>query len=219
MYVLLVDDDTTLLALLKDGLLVQGITVETTSNIAEGQLSLSYEAFDAVVLDINLPDGSGLDLLGVLRRHDPLMPVLLMTSRDAVEERVRGLDSGADDYLSKPFRVIELAARLRAITRRRAYGEITLARAGIVLDASRLAADVDGRRVLLSPRELALLDTLMRRPGMILSKQDLEARLYGWQDGVESNAIEVHVHNLRGKIGRHRIETVRGVGYRLRSTG
>jgi two-component system, OmpR family, response regulator QseB len=216
MYILIVEDDAMLREILGRELRALGVAAETAGTLAEAQLGLANETFDAVVLDINLPDGSGLDLLTALREHDAMTPVLLLTTRDGLDDRVRGLDSGADDYLGKPFRIPELAARLRAIGRRRARGEMVIARGGIVLEPARLSASVDGRRIDLSPREAALLDTLMRWPGTIQSKRDLEARIYGWQDGIESNTIEVHVHNLRGKIGRHRIETVRGVGYRLR---
>ena len=219
MYVLIVDDDANLASLLKAELRLVGVTAETAGSIADGQLGLANETFDAVVLDVNLPDGSGFDLLAQLRRHDALTPVLLLTSRNGVDDRVHGLDIGADDYLGKPFRLAELVARLRALDRRRARGEAALVRDGIALDPSRLEATIDGRPVDLSPREIAVLGALMRWPGQVLSRRDLESKIYGWQEGVESNAIEVHVHNLRSKIGRHRIETIRGVGYRLRSSG
>lgn len=216
MYVLIADDDAMLRDIVRRELHGVGIVAETAGTVADAELCLANQAFDVVILDINFPDGSGLDLLATLRRHDALTPVLLLTTRDTVDDRVAGLDAGADDYLGKPFRVPELVARLRALARRRARGEATFARGDVVLDPARLSASVGGRRIDLSPREVALLDALMRWPGTVQSKQDLEARIYGWQEGVESNTIEVHVHNLRSKIGRHRIETVRGVGYRLR---
>lgn len=216
MYVLIADDDAMLRDIVRRELHGVGIVAETAGTVADAELCLANQAFDVVILDINFPDGSGLDLLATLRRHDALTPVLLLTTRDTVDDRVAGLDTGADDYLGKPFRVSELVARLRALARRRARGEATFARGDVVLDPARLSASVGGRRIDLSPREVALLDALMRWPGTVQSKQDLEARIYGWQEGVESNTIEVHVHNLRSKIGRHRIETVRGVGYRLR---
>ena len=216
MYVLIADDDAMLRDIVRRELHGVGIVAETAGTVADAELCLANQTFDVVILDINFPDGSGLDLLATLRRHDALTPVLLLTTRDTVDDRVAGLDTGADDYLGKPFRVPELVARLRALARRRARGEATFARGDVVLDPARLSASVGGRRIDLSPREVALLDALMRWPGTVQSKQDLEARVYGWQEGVESNTIEVHVHNLRSKIGRHRIETVRGVGYRLR---
>lgn len=216
MYVLIADDDAMLRDIVRRELHGVGIVAETAGTVADAELCLANQTFDVVILDINFPDGSGLDLLATLRRHDALTPVLLLTTRDTVDDRVAGLDTGADDYLGKPFRVPELVARLRALARRRARGEATFARGDVVLDPARLSASVGGRRIDLSPREVALLDALMRWPGTVQSKQDLEARIYGWQEGVESNTIEVHVHNLRSKIGRHRIETVRGVGYRLR---
>ena len=216
MYVLIADDDAMLRDIVRRELHGVGIVAETAGTVADAELCLANQTFDVVILDVNFPDGSGLDLLATLRRHDALTPVLLLTTRDTVDDRVAGLDTGADDYLGKPFRVPELVARLRALARRRARGEATFARGDVVLDPARLSASVGGRRIDLSPREVALLDALMRWPGTVQSKQDLEARIYGWQEGVESNTIEVHVHNLRSKIGRHRIETVRGVGYRLR---
>ena len=216
MYVLIADDDAMLRDIVRRELHGVGIVAETVGTVADAELCLANQTFDVVILDINFPDGSGLDLLATLRRHDALTPVLLLTTRDTVDDRVAGLDAGADDYLGKPFRVPELVARLRALGRRRARGDATFARGDVILDPARLSASVAGRRIDLSPREVALLDALMRWPGTVQSKQDLEARIYGWQEGVESNTIEVHVHNLRSKIGRHRIETVRGVGYRLR---
>jgi DNA-binding response OmpR family regulator len=219
MYVLVADDDATLSDILRRELHGLGITAEIAATIADAEICLAAQSFDVIMLDINFPDGSGLDLLATLRRHDRSTPVLLLSGRNDVADRVLGLDTGADDYLSKPFRVSELVARLRALGRRRTRGEIVLTRGDLVLEPTRLSVSIGGRRIDLSPREVALLDALMRWPGMVQSKQDLEARIYGWQEGVESNTIEVHVHNLRAKIGRHRIETIRGAGYRLRSSG
>lgn len=219
MYVLVADDDPTLSDIVRRELNALGITAEIAATIADAKMCLANQSFDVVMLDVNFPDGSGLDLLATLRRHDPLTPVLLLSSRDAVSDRVSGLDAGADDYLGKPFRLSELVARLRALGRRRARGDVVLARGDLILEPARLTVSIAGRRIDLSPREVALLDALMRWPGTVQSKQDLEARLYGWQEGVESNTIEVHIHNLRSKIGRHRIETIRGAGYRLRFAG
>lgn len=163
-----------------------------------------------------LPDGSGLDVLREMRAAGDRTPVVLLTARDEVSDRIHGLDAGADDYLGKPFDLDELAARVRAVARR-ATGRATpgLTVSGIHLDPARLVATVDQKSIPLSRRECSILAALMERPGVVRSKADLEERLYGWQEDVESNAVEVHVHNLRNKIGRAAIETVRGVGYRM----
>ncbi|HTH97785.1 MAG TPA: response regulator transcription factor, partial [Stellaceae bacterium] len=174
--------------------------------------------FDAVVLDLMLPDGSGLDILNELRDRGDTTPVLMLTARDAVAERIAGLDSGADDYLGKPFDLDEVAARLRAMGRRsKGRAAPLLEHGGILLDPARRTVHVEGNRVTVSRREFSILEALMERPEMVQSKDQLEARLYGWQEDIESNAVEVHIHHLRAKIGRNAIETVRGIGYRMRS--
>lgn len=217
MRILVIEDDPVLLDGLKAGLSLAGATVDAVTSCADGLEALATASFDAVVLDLMLPDGSGLDLLSNMRAAGNATPVLLLTALDEVVDRIKGLDAGADDYLGKPFDLDELAARVRAIVRRKAgraaprlvYNEITL-------DPATLAATAAGKAVSLSRREFALLSALMERPGAIRSKSDLEDRLYGWQDEVESNAVEVHIHHLRGKLGRDIIETVRGIGYRMR---
>ncbi len=218
MRVLVVEDDPVLLDGLKAGLGLLGATVDTVSSCADGHAALATTAFDAIVLDLMLPDGSGLDLLAAIRSAGNRTPVLLLTALDEVSDRIKGLDAGADDYLGKPFDLDELAARVRAIVRRQA-GRATssIAHNGIVLEPATLKATAAGKPISLSRREFAVLSALMERPGTILSKSDLEERLYGWQEEVESNAVEVHIHNLRNKIGRDAIETVRGLGYRMRS--
>jgi DNA-binding response OmpR family regulator len=179
---------------------------------------LSATRFDAVVLDLMLPDGSGLDILNELRDRGDTTPVLMLTARDAVAERIAGLDSGADDYLGKPFDLDEVAARLRAMGRRsKGRAAPLLEHGGILLDPARRTVHVEGNRVTVSRREFSILEALMERPEMVQSKDQLEARLYGWQEDIESNAVEVHIHHLRAKIGRNAIETVRGIGYRMRS--
>lgn len=216
MRVLVVEDD----AVLQDGLVVglgiHGITAEGVGTCADAVAALETTAFDGVVLDIMLPDGSGFDVLRTLRKQQNPVPVLLLTARDAVEDRVRGLDDGADDYLGKPFDLDEVAARLRAL-RRRAVGRATptITWDDLVLDPERRTATANGASLNLSRREFALLLALIERPGVIQSKAELEALLYGWQEEIESNAVEVHIHNLRSKIGRDRIETVRGLGYKV----
>ncbi|MEH2594990.1 two-component system response regulator QseB [Bradyrhizobium sp. AZCC 1577] len=217
MRILVVEDDAVLADGLKVGLGLHGATLDVVSSCADGQAALAFDAFDAVVLDVMLPDGSGLELLASLRAKGDRIPVLLLTALDEVSDRIRGLDVGADDYLGKPFDLDELAARIRAISRRQ-EGRATsfLSHDGVTLDLARLTATIGGAEVSLSRREFAILSALMDRPGVVLSKNDLEARLYGWQEDIESNTVEVHVHKLRTKIGRARIETLRGIGYRMR---
>jgi DNA-binding response OmpR family regulator len=218
MRILVVEDDAVLADGLKVGLGLHGATLDVVSNCADGQAALAVDAFDAVVLDVMLPDGSGLDLLASLRSKGDLIPVLLLTALDEVSDRIKGLDTGADDYLGKPFDLDELAARVRAIGRRQAGRAVpSVSHNGVTLDLARLTASVDGTETRLSRREFAILSALMDRPGVVFSKNDLEAKLYGWQEEIESNTVEVHVHKLRAKIGRSRIETVRGIGYRMRS--
>jgi DNA-binding response OmpR family regulator len=217
MRILVIEDDPVLADGLKVGLSLTGDTVDMVGSCDEARAALAAASFDAVVLDLMLPDGSGLDVLTELRAAGDRTPVLLLTALDEVADRIKGLDTGADDYLGKPFDLDELAARVRAIARRGA-GRATprLVASGIVLDPTSLAATVDGLAIALSRREFSVLSTLMERPGTIRSRSEIEDRLYGWQEEVESNAIEVHIHNLRAKVGRERIETVRGLGYRMR---
>ncbi|MBC9208108.1 response regulator [Roseomonas aerophila] len=216
MRVLLVEDDAMLLDGLRLGLKMHGFQVEAVSLMGDAEAATRASRFDAMVLDIMLPDGSGLDLLRQLRARGDATPVLLLTARDAVGDRVQGLDDGADDYLGKPFDLDEVAARLRALGRR-AQGRPTpqLIWGALVLDPARRDVALQGNPVALSRREFAVLEALMERPGFILSREDLQERLYGWQDDVESNAIEVHIHKLRHKLGRDAIRTLRGVGYRM----
>ena len=218
MRILVVEDDPVLADGLKVGLELSGATVERVGACADARAALAANRFDAVVLDLMLPDGSGLEILRDLRAARDPTPVLLLTALDETTDKVRGLDAGADDYLGKPFDLDELAARVRAIARRGQGRAVPmLEAAGLVLDPATLSASVDGRAVALSRREFAVLSALMERPGVIRSKSEIEERLYGWQEEVESNTVEVHVHNLRAKVGREAIETVRGLGYRVRS--
>ncbi|MFG1357353.1 response regulator transcription factor [Xanthobacter pseudotagetidis] len=217
MRILVVEDDPVLADGLKVGLELAGASVERVAACADARAALAANRFDVVVLDVMLPDGSGIDILAGLRAAKDLTPVLLLTALDETLDKVRGLDAGADDYLGKPFDLDELAARVRAIARRgQGRAEPTLQAAGLVLDPATLGATVDGRVVALSRREFAVLAALMERPGVIRSKGEIEERLYGWQEEVESNTVEVHIHNLRAKVGRKAIETVRGLGYRVR---
>lgn len=217
MRLLIVEDDTVLRSGLTVGLGLHGFTAEAVETCADALAALSTTQFDAVVLDLMLPDGSGFDVLRELRGRNDATPVLLLTARDSVRDRIHGLDSGADDYLGKPFDLDELAARLRAL-RRRSLGraKATIDWQGLVLDPERRTVEAEGEPLNLSRREFALLLALVERPGVVHSKPELEDILYGWQEEVESNAVEVHIHNLRAKIGRDRIETVRGLGYRAK---
>jgi two-component system response regulator QseB len=218
MRILVVEDDAVLLDGLTVGLRLHGMTSEGVVNCEDAAAALSATHFDAVVLDLMLPDGSGLDVLTDLRDRGDATPVLMLTARDAVAERIAGLDSGADDYLGKPFDLDEVAARLRAMGRRSKGRAVPLLEhAGILLDPARRTVHVHGERAAVSRREFSILEALMERPDMVLSKDQLEARLYGWQEDIESNAVEVHIHHLRAKIGRNAIETVRGIGYRMRA--
>lgn len=217
MRILVVEDDTILADGIVAGLRLAGLTVDLVGTHADARAALEVEPFDAVVLDIMLPDGSGIELTRSLRARGDRTPILLLTALDDVADRVRGLDDGADDYLGKPFDLDELAARVRAVARR-GSGRATpcLAWNDIVLDQAGQSASRNGTPLALSRREFAVLSVLIERPDVIRSKDELESRLYGWQEEVESNTVEVHIHNLRSKIGRDAIETVRGMGYRMR---
>lgn len=218
MRILLVEDDPVLADGVRAGLALTGLTVDAVTTCADARAALGACRFDAVVLDLMLPDGSGLDVLAELRAREDATPVLLLTALDDTPDRVRGLDGGADDYLGKPFDLEELAARLRALVRRGGGRASPLMRHGpIEINPATLAVSLDGSAVPVSRREFAVLSILMERPGVIRSKSELEERVYGWQEEVESNTVEVYVHNLRAKLGRDVIETVRGMGYRLRA--
>jgi DNA-binding response OmpR family regulator len=217
MRVLIVEDDPILADGLAVGLKLHGFIAEVVGSCADGRHALAAGEFDAIVLDIMLPDGSGLDLLAGLRAAGERRPVLLLTALDDTRDKIAGLDRGADDYLGKPFDLDELAARLRAIARRgEGRASATIAAGGLVLDPAGHTVSRDGVTIDVTRREFAILSAIAERPGMIRSRPELEERLYGWQEDIESNAIEVHIHNLRQKLGRDLIETVRGLGYRLK---
>ncbi len=211
---LLAEDDAMIGASVRRGLVQDGFTVDWVEDGRAAELALAERVHDAVLLDLGLPRRSGLEVLSAMRRLGDNRPVLIMTARDAIADRVAGLDAGADDYLVKPFDLSELAARLRALSRRRAgRADPILAYGAIELDPASHQARVRGEPVSLSAREFALLEALMARPGAVLSRAQLESRLYGWNDSVESNAVEVHIHALRKKIGADLIRNVRGVGW------
>jgi DNA-binding response OmpR family regulator len=217
MRLLLVEDDSMIGEAIRAGLKRDGFAVDWVRDAAAAGRALDTEPFELLLLDLGLPGGDGLSLLKALRGRGSALPVLVITARDAVADRVAGLDAGADDYLVKPFDLDELAARIRALLRRKSgRTEPHLGHLGVVLDPAAHRVTQAGAEVPLSPREFALLELLLERPGAILSRAQLEERLYGWGEEVESNAVEVHIHGLRRKLGAQFILTVRGVGYRLR---
>jgi two-component system response regulator QseB len=202
---------------LRAGLKREGFTVDWVHEARAAEAVLGSEPFELLLLDLGLPGSDGLTLLRRQRGRGLSIPVLILTARDAVADRVAGLDAGADDYLIKPFDLDELAARIRALLRRRAGRPAPgMEHLGVTLDPAAHRVTRAGAEVALSPREFALLQLLLERPGTILSRAQLEERLYGWGEEVESNAVEVHVHGLRKKLGADFIRTVRGVGYRVR---
>jgi two-component system response regulator QseB len=218
MRLLLVEDDTMIGEAVRQGLRKQGLTVDWVQDGALAKAALTTETFDMVLLDLGLPKLDGLQVLRWLRGSGHKTPVLILTARDSVDDRIKGLDAGADDYIVKPFDFDELAARVRAVLRRQSgRAENIIEHLGIALDPASHQVTRDGKPVNLSHREFALLEALLERPGQVLSRTQLEERLYGWGEEVESNAVEVHIHNLRKKLGAEYIQNVRGVGYRVRS--
>jgi two-component system response regulator QseB len=217
MRLLLVEDDAMIGEALRAGLKRDGFVVDWVHDAASAAAVLRTEPFELLLLDLGLPGSDGLTLLRSLREGGVTLPVLIITARDAVSDRVAGLDAGADDYLIKPFDLEELAARIRALLRRKSgRSEPTIEHQGVVLDPAAHRVTRDGEEIALSPREFALLQLLLERPGVIRSRAQIEERLYGWGEEVESNAVEVHIHGLRRKLGAQFILTVRGVGYRVR---
>ncbi|MEP2723184.1 response regulator [Roseibium sp.] len=217
MRILVVEDDDVLRDGLEQGLALDGHTADSVSRCIDAREAAAGFAYDAIVLDIGLPDGSGLDLLREWRREGRITPVLLLTARNMTEDRIEGLDLGADDYLGKPFDLGELGARLRALVRRDGGRAEPRIRVGpLEIDPAMRRVSIERRPIDLSRREFAVLEVLARRPGHIASRSAIEEAIYGWQEEVGSNAVEVHIHKLRAKLGADMIETVRGLGYRMR---
>jgi two-component system response regulator QseB len=201
---------------IREGLRREGFTVDWVYDGESASQVLRTETFDLLLLDLGLPRKGGLEVLTTARALGQELPVLIITARDAVSDRVQGLDAGADDYLVKPFDLDELAARIRALLRRKSGRTApAIEHRGVILNPAQHSVTRDGREVGLSPKEFALLQLLMERPGTILSRARIEDRLYGWGEEVESNAVEVHIHALRRKLGADYILNVRGVGYRV----
>lgn len=218
MRILLAEDDALLGDGLRNGLRQHGFQVDWVRDGEAAQRELRAQPYAAAVLDLGLPRLDGLDVLAQIRQAGVTVPVLVLTARDAVPDRIKGLDLGADDYVVKPIDLDELAARLRALVRR-AHGqatEVLRAWGGVTLDVSARSVSKDGQSVILSTREFDLLQAMVLNAGRVLSREQLEQHLYAWGQEVESNAIEVHIHHLRRKLGSELIQTVRGVGYLLR---
>ena len=216
MRILLAEDDRMIGASVQKGLRQDGFTVDWVQDGRAAELALTEGVHDVLLLDLGLPRKQGLEVLEAMRRRGDTRPVLIVTARDAVADRVAGLDAGADDYVVKPFALDELAARIRALLRRQTgRADPVLAYGDIELRPATRETRVRGEPVALSPREFAILQALLARPGAVLSRAQLEEKLYGWEDEVESNAVEVHLHNLRRKLGAELIRNVRGVGWMI----
>ncbi len=220
MRILLVEDDRMIGDSLRGALRLEGHAVDWVRDVSAARAALTTERFDLVLLDLGLPGGDGLDVLRSLRARRDATPVIVLTARDGLGDRVAGLDAGADDYLVKPFELDELAARMRAVRRRHGgRAETVLSHGGVTLDPATRQVTRDGQPVLLSAREFAVLEALMARPGALLSRAQLEDRLYGWGEEIESNAVSVYIHQLRRKLGADFIRNVRGVGYCVGGAG
>lgn len=214
MRILLAEDDQLLGDGIRSGLGLEGDTVDWVNDGVAAEQALATDEFDLLVLDLGLPRKDGLEVLRGLRRRGNLTPVLILTARDKVADRVAGLDAGADDYLTKPFDLDELLARVRALTRRHTGRAAPLLQHGeLALDPATHQVSLAGAPVDLAPREYALLRLLLEQRGKVLSRARLVEALYGWDGDLESNAIEVHIHHLRRKLGNSLIRTVRGIGY------
>ncbi|KAA8995140.1 response regulator [Affinibrenneria salicis] len=216
MRILLLEDDRLIGDGLKAGLMKLGFSVDWFIKGREGLAALDSAAYDAVILDLSLPEIDGLEILRHWRRAGHDEPVLILTARDALEQRVAGLQQGADDYLCKPFALAEVAARLQALIRRR-HGQLqpVLSHGSVSFEPVSRSASLNNEPLALKPRELALLELFLMNPGRVLTRTQLEEKLYGWDDDVSSNAVEVHIHHLRKKLGGEFIRTVHGVGYVL----
>ena len=216
MRLLLAEDDPMIGDGVRRGLAQDGFAVDWVRDGRAAELALAENVHDLVLLDLGLPRKEGLDVLAAMRRRGDARPVLVLTARDAVADRVAGLDAGADDYLVKPFGLSELAARIRALVRRQSGRATTRVELGpLSVDPATREVRLADAGIALSAREYALLEALIARPGAILSRAQLEEKLYGWKDAVDSNAVEVHLSSLRRKLGSGWIRNVRGLGWMI----
>lgn len=216
MRVLLIEDDKLIGDGIKAGLSKLGFNIDWFTDGMIGKNALESAPYDAVILDLSLPGIDGLDLLRLWRQAGHDVPVLILTARDALEQRVNGLQHGADDYLCKPFALTEVAARLQALIRRR-HGQLKpkWVHGNVVFDTASRSVSCNGEPVTLTPRELAVLELFLLNKDRVLARTLIQEKLYNWDDEVSSNAVEVHIHHLRRKLGNGLIRTVHGVGYTL----
>ena len=217
MRILLVEDELMLADAVRDHLLASGEAVDHSASVVDAEIMLRGTNYDVLLLDLNLPDGKGLDLLRGLRRQGSATPCIILTAQDQISDRIEGLNAGADDYLVKPFDLKELSARLAAVSRRYSGNPNPFIEleGGVEVDLAGRSVLRDGEHIDLTSREWALFDQMVKRPGQTLSKRQLEEALYEFGAEIESNTVEVYVSRLRRKLGRDVIKTVRGVGYRV----
>ena len=216
MRVLLVEDDRMIADGVRKALRGDGWAVDWVEDGLAALSAVEAQPYDLMLLDLGLPKRDGLEVLKTLRAKGRSLPVLIVTARDAVSDRVKGLDAGADDYVVKPFDLDELGARMRALLRRQAGRSDSLVRHGaLTLDPATHQVTLDNAPVALSAREFALLEALLARPGAVLSKSQLEEKIYGWGEEIGSNTVEVYIHALRKKLGAEAIRNVRGLGYMI----
>ncbi|MEH6625820.1 MAG: response regulator transcription factor [Motiliproteus sp.] len=219
MRLLLVEDDPSLGQGIVDAFSLQGETMDWLTDGRLGLEALRITTFDLVVLDLGLPGLDGIQLLQQARARGIDTPVIILTARDQVEDRIRGLDAGADDYLIKPFDIAELNARIRALLRRRSgYTSAIISYGDILVDPASRQVTLNNEEISLNRREYSLLLEFLHHPGQVFTRDQLTEQLYGWQEGVESNTVEVHIHHLRKKFGSQLIKTIRGIGYRIEQT-
>jgi two-component system response regulator QseB len=218
MRILLLEDDQDIGDGLSAGLRKQGFLVDWLQDGREGAQALTAAPYDAVILDLGLPGMDGMDVLADWRRHGHTLPVLILTARDALPDRIAGLNGGADDYLCKPFALAEVVARLHALSRRHlGQAQSLLHHGALTLDTAAFTASFEGQAIVLSKREWLLLHLLVTHPGQVFNRSQIEDKLYSWDQEVESNAVEVYIHHLRKKFYPELIQTRRGIGYQLGS--